>query len=342
MTLDQLENILIQRPNSPLFARLAHEYLIADRMEEAKYLLLRCIDTYPRYSTAYFALAECYLQEQKLTAAFDAINKAIQLNPAVHTLQEVRREIESLSEPTASTTDEISENLIIPELSETLLKEAETIDNKTDTIEQEISAELQTYIFDQEKPFDPVEFPGITESPTVPTSDYVENRSFIEDEVEMNETTPENVNGVLFDKPDESYERLDISVVPEKKDASEEQFNIPVSRETENTDSTPGHDESVDTISEIPLPTTETVSIERTDAEQDEESIEVNENQTDEDSRIVSKTLAEIFVSQNEYDEAITIYKLLKIKRPELSEYIDNRIQELERLLPGDSHTCTQ
>jgi hypothetical protein len=48
------------------------------------------------------------------------------------------------------------------------------------------------------------------------------------------------------------------------------------------------------------------------------------------DTRIVSKTLAEIYVSQGAFAEAILTYRLLKQKRPAQSEEIDQRIRELE------------
>lgn len=48
------------------------------------------------------------------------------------------------------------------------------------------------------------------------------------------------------------------------------------------------------------------------------------------ESRIVSKTLAEIYVEQNQFVEAIRTYQLLKKQKPELVGEIDKRIKELE------------
>ncbi len=50
------------------------------------------------------------------------------------------------------------------------------------------------------------------------------------------------------------------------------------------------------------------------------------------ETRIVSKTLAEIYASQGAYDEAIITYRLLKEYRPERSAECDTRIAELENL----------
>jgi hypothetical protein len=51
--------------------------------------------------------------------------------------------------------------------------------------------------------------------------------------------------------------------------------------------------------------------------------------------RIVSKTLAEIYVAQGAFGEAILTYRLLKRTRPELVPQIDRRIIELEVLSGG-------
>ncbi len=52
----------------------------------------------------------------------------------------------------------------------------------------------------------------------------------------------------------------------------------------------------------------------------------------DDEGRIISKTLAEIFASQGEFDEAIVTYRLLLQMKPELSDEITQRIDELCRL----------
>jgi len=51
------------------------------------------------------------------------------------------------------------------------------------------------------------------------------------------------------------------------------------------------------------------------------------------ESRIVTKTLAEIYAKQGGFREAILIYKLLKQQQPEKSDDYDERIQELETLM---------
>ena len=49
-----------------------------------------------------------------------------------------------------------------------------------------------------------------------------------------------------------------------------------------------------------------------------------------EENSIVTETLAEIYASQSNFDEALEIYEKLKTIKPELSEKFDSRIDELQ------------
>ncbi len=52
-----------------------------------------------------------------------------------------------------------------------------------------------------------------------------------------------------------------------------------------------------------------------------------------EEGRIVSRTLAEIYATQGQFEEAIVTYKLLERKYPERNQEFDLRIKELEQKL---------
>lgn len=57
---------------------------------------------------------------------------------------------------------------------------------------------------------------------------------------------------------------------------------------------------------------------------------EKNEEKLDFDqSPIVTETLAEIYASQNNYEEAIEVYEKLKFIKPELTDRFNNRINQL-------------
>ena len=76
MTLPDLELKLSQYPSSPLFARLAKEYLSAGRIQEAKQLCVSGLQQFPSYATAHLVLAQCYHAEQNTTKALEYIQEA--------------------------------------------------------------------------------------------------------------------------------------------------------------------------------------------------------------------------------------------------------------------------
>lgn len=59
-----------------------------------------------------------------------------------------------------------------------------------------------------------------------------------------------------------------------------------------------------------------------------DQSLKVVDNS--ETESIVTETLAEIYASQNNYDEAIDIFEKLKIVKPELKEKFENRIEDIK------------
>jgi tetratricopeptide (TPR) repeat protein len=58
-----------------------------------------------------------------------------------------------------------------------------------------------------------------------------------------------------------------------------------------------------------------------------------SENINFEQNSIVTETLAEIYASQNNYEESLEIYEKLKIIKPELTEKFDIRIAELNQAI---------
>jgi len=56
------------------------------------------------------------------------------------------------------------------------------------------------------------------------------------------------------------------------------------------------------------------------------EKAEQPENITFEQNSIVTETLAEIYASQNNYEESLEIYEKLKIIKPDMTEKFDNRM----------------
>lgn len=227
MTIEYLEQKLVRRPFSPLFARLVHEYLKVGRNQEAKKICFSGLENYPQYITAHFALAECYISEQDYNAAIQSIDTAISLNPNTETLRTLQSEVQeiitSLSIPDSINTNSLNEYKLI---------NSEESITSVPAIETEI-------------PIESTDQNAITQK---------ENITNDESKLELIEAKPE----------------IDQPVVPDEKSIGKD------------------------------------------------------------DSRIVSRTLAEIYASQGEHMEAIATYQILKRNRPDLKEEIEKRILELE------------
>jgi len=373
VTLQELENILKSRPNSPLFARLAHEYLIENRIEEAKNLILKSIDNYPDYSTAYFALAECYLQEQNIIAAFDAINKAIEINPSVITLKKVREEIQSLSENiagyvsgTENQIDEITqtesapveisgddsipfpgqiESTLQPEITEqNEIHENEILEEVKDKENVEIKEE---FLFTESEKEDVNITPSVSSEESAISEkelsaaqiteieQYQENKEEIE---ELPEKPLEEESKTIDIFAEEQKEQINSEINVENKIENLNESQETLSSEllekpiTEPVDQIiPQLSEQIQDISSENIqPSSDIIE----DTQKEEQVSEIPPSiEFEDESRIISKTLAEIYATQGEYKEAIIIYQILRKQRPEISAEIDKRIGELEKLI---------
>lgn len=91
MDLPQLEAHLRQYPRSPLFARLALEYLSAGKTSEAIELCLRGLELYPSYSAAHLVLAKCYAGLMSFALALSSLETSksqVSLFPLYDTLHD--------------------------------------------------------------------------------------------------------------------------------------------------------------------------------------------------------------------------------------------------------------
>jgi tetratricopeptide (TPR) repeat protein len=421
VNINQLEQKLAQRPLSPLFARLAHEYLSVDRIDDAMNLLLKGIGTYTEYSTAFFALAECYIHEQSLKAALDAINHAVHMNPAIETLQQVRKEIQSLYDgssimvgetsqspeinPTVDESDALTSTevtVIMPDqtqIEQSALAKDRIADisqvetTPTDILngqETEISAEpsqvsrgdeatisQQLSELLQETEQDnlfliPGEKTGLPEQDALITKEtetteeltqaiseetpVIEQSPSLDEEIQLppEHTTPVAGEDIILpsDNPLQGEQPADVQEI--ESDILKEGYQGRTDEETildqvgEASDIlNPPVEENLDFTSdeEISKATQENVIAESVvqSSETTDTPVEsqpgIEPQLPEDDYRIVSKTLAEIYASQGEYGEALMIYRLLKHQRPDLEEIIDKRIEELERLLRNDPQT---
>ena len=81
MNLQQLEAKLSLHPESPLFIRVAQEYLIEGKIEKAKELCLSGLERFPSYVTVLLVLSKCYAAEREFEAAIQLLKQALTVNP---------------------------------------------------------------------------------------------------------------------------------------------------------------------------------------------------------------------------------------------------------------------
>lgn len=241
MTLADLESALARRPHSPLFARLAAEYLALGRNGEARRLCESGVVRYPAYASGRIVLGQCYAAEMQLEMALEELQTAAGLAPLSIRVEDLRsRWMEPPAQrpaagPTGSGDD-----------------------------------------------------PDFTAAVTGIASGPIEPELMPEPDAEIGTAMP----AVEVGEADET--------------------EAPVA-------GAPGaHPPALD---RSPLQTSQDRGV---PARQAADSLD------DETGRIVTKTLAEIYATQNAYHEAITTYELLKRKRPEELAEIDQRIRELE------------
>ena len=87
MNLQQLEAKLATHPESPLFIRVAQEYLATGQIEKAKELCHSGLERFPSYVTALLVLAKCYSAEKQFDAAMRLLKQVIAVYPNSEVLQ---------------------------------------------------------------------------------------------------------------------------------------------------------------------------------------------------------------------------------------------------------------
>ena len=397
MDTEQLESKLSRRLHTPLFARLASEYLSSNRVTEAKNLCIAGIEKYPSYSTPYLLLAKCYETENNLPSALESIQHAKALNPNSQVICEYYSKIENYlsysstkytelqnPEPTETIVDQElkqESGVIVQDQSETELKLQDLsplediplsvqenqilfppddllVDDEAKTSEGQdiLSAEIDiqnetTLIIEQPAGFKNEETNIIT-----PESILTTNESIV-----LNENNTE-VADTLFDIQEEMLDTAEptaksevsaehviqeVTELPEQiEDKSE--INIPsldieeknIEQQNEHPITSTPDQESDVSIQELLIPREASViPPEKTDEFQNTAYIETPPppDILDDAGRIVSKTLAEIYAAQGEYNEAIITYQLLKQLHPQNSEEIDARIGELDNKVRNKS-----
>lgn len=247
-----IENKLSRRPHSPLFVRLASEYLASGEVEKALELCSSGIHYYPQYGTAYLVRAKCF------AAKHDYLSALLDLKHVVNVFQD-----------------------------STLLQKYE-LEWKDLAVKQEMAGSIA-----HEEPVVEVPEPVHVEENNIAVPDPVLT---VEDktQIEINELPVVDQVQVPAEVVPSSHE-----VVPAVPDIPEI----------------------------IPIRVHEQKPVPDTGAQ---ERMTASPKVIIEGERIISKTLAEIYAKQGEFEEAIITYRLLQQQRPKQAEEFALRIKELE------------
>lgn len=370
MNIEQIELRLSRKSSSPMFARLAGEYLAHNRVEEAKDLCNSGLLNFPAYSTAHLILAKCFASENNDSDALSHLQQALTFDPNstllklfqtqidpqlshVTAVDQAHQQIDSISTVNLHESAEETSGIIAPlstresairtiedaqELiaDETVPEEQvdETGDHESQNDNYDVQPENETDRIVPESVHlnqieDGLEVPGLIELSSHPPDKLVNDN--IE---ETSSTASEETSGLDWNR--------DVTL-------SVESTGLPRRKESENPQS---NDDAESFTSEIEIknipesswqnqplqapPQSEDIQPDASSYEEPDQSTSAEPSGTiittdDVEDRIFSKTLAEIYVSQGEYAEAIYTYQKLVRLRPEQQHEIEMRIKELEK-----------
>jgi len=318
VTTEYLLDKLARHPQSPLFARLASIHLESGRLQEAKDLCLAGIERYPEYTTAHLVLAKCFVAEQDYVSALVSLDLALLRFPDAQLPSQLQAEVKQLVDaahepapagPSVEPTDELPpSSSATPEIPmETA--QPEEVPSSVEEREDVAAAEAEFSEPPLAEPFQElVEFP--TELPAVAGEESLSEEESVAD-AQSGAGEPATPPPPVGEEG--SAERLEATPPVEPS---------PPPVEVEATAFPPGLPVEGADLSRLPAADVEAPLA---------EEIAAAEPVSDE-GRIVSKTLAEIYVAQREYREAIITYRLLMQQKPERTAEFRARIAELERL----------
>ena len=358
MTVDSLESVLAHRPHSPLFARLADSYFTSGNISEAKELCRSGLLQYPRYATGHLILAKCFAAENNYEEALSHLHHALFSLPGNTLLEQLnvkwRSELEKSSDTTTIAQEELNENVEEPLLMEQpeevhvilpedILPSTEPVITETVELQQ---SQIVEEVFET-PPTQEVESREIVNEHHSANDNILQNEP---GEVTLEPELPETVQIFASEKESPSMEKSiadsgedQQSQVEEIREETPAAPEIPIERASseQNEPSLLTFQDIEPTVEEHRELVTSTI----TDVHEEQEPVEaivppqkpvsVNSEYLlplilNDEGRIVTKTLAEIYVNQGELGEAIITYRLLKQQRPQFAAEYDQRINDLE------------
>ncbi|HLX11331.1 MAG TPA: tetratricopeptide repeat protein [Bacteroidota bacterium] len=301
MELSQLELKLARRPHSPLFARVADEYLKSGRTAEAKELCSSGLIKYPSYNTARLVLAKCLLEEKQFSQARELLSEL----SLFHADSGIIRELITLCDSGLAQIIDLPREEPPPHVvASREVPHAEDDSPVLDAAVLEREFSTEELIAAEEVLFG--EITPKVESP--PVGEEFASVSFEEEGGIVNP---------IDESPGFSSQIEEMLSPPEaEKESMPAAVEVPV-------------EEIIETFQSIAPPPEEILHTPIQEPVLDELAADAG------DGRIVSKTLAEIYVTQGAYDEAILTYRLLIKKRPEESGEFEKRLREIFAIKNG-------
>ncbi|MBI5476622.1 MAG: hypothetical protein HY964_07780 [Ignavibacteriales bacterium] len=314
LTLEQLEQRLSRQPASPLFARLAQNYLNLNRVEEAKQLCLNGLELYPNYSTARIVLELCYRAENRI---FDTENPS--------TVEIKSDDKPDYSDITSVETEEIN---IRDEKVQLEIEDVNEINQPSS--EAEIFAEVKFKETITEQIIPQPKIINVQEQEVDFIDDNVTDSTT---NIHSESTTQKEYNDSTIDTDTVELNEIVLGPIIEEIHNSD-----PITHEIDITAPKILSEQKTDQDSTVKDESTQIIPEKKSSEEAQGDDIQNGKPQKEKRERlsgqsIVSKTLAEIYASQGEYAEAIDTYSLLMIERPERKKEIKIRIRELEAKL---------
>lgn len=99
MDLAELETKLAQRPHSPLFARVADQYLALNRFDEAEDLCRSGLQQYLHYCSAKVVLAKCCAAKNQFGPAIELLREVLIVYPGCVALESLLARWETQKKP---------------------------------------------------------------------------------------------------------------------------------------------------------------------------------------------------------------------------------------------------
>ncbi len=296
LDIENLAARLSENPRSPLFARLADLYLAGQRVNEAVALCEHGVGLYPSYAAGHIVLGKCYQRLGEIDTASTSYQHALDLSP-YNTV--VRRLLVALPEPAQASAGPIGDGAGTPQ--------AVAGDDAANEIQADVQA--ATVLPTDEPSTDGATMPA--EHQWVPVYDQTPPAE------SLGAGAPES-----FD-PFPTFEQyIDMHPTTEPTMTLEEYLkgrgSSPMSEPSTDFESLAQKLQNAKRI--VPAGVSGPHMPEADESGSAEQAI-------------VSPTMAEIYVSQDKLDAAISAYQSLIIRQPAQSAVFAKRIAELQELL---------